>query len=562
MESGVKKTGKTTTTKKTKSKRKQLAPKSQQQEPAQRMVYIPVRQAGVRVTEETALTLGAFWACVRYISESIAMLPCNEFIRNPGGGARRAEGSNVDWLIHYQANPETPALYWREAMVAHACVWGNSYSEIERDLAGRPLWLWQIAPDRVTPYREMDGSLFYEVWNPNGAPPSYIPAADMFHLRGPTFDGIVGYNLAKLAARCIGGGIALEESAANYFANDSTPGGILKSPHRLDEEARKNLRDSWMARHAGPRNRRMIAVLEQGLEWVQSTTDPRDSQMQEQRAMTPAEVCRWFRVPPHKIGDLARATFSNIEQQAIEAVTDCLMPWGCRFEQEANMKLFGRTNRGTHFVKLNFNALLRGDTQSRATFYQQLLDRGIFDINEVRGLEDLNPIGPDGDKRFVQSNMQLLEKAGEEPPPGAAPAQQQDGPPAEPDSDEEPPADQPDQMRAMLAPIIADACRRIVGREMSCLMDAAKRMPDNVEKIREWHRDFLKSQHEYVCKTLSPILATWHEGENLLDTFYGVYCNDATIRQGRIATGTEIDWEPLGDQYARWLMEKYVAQGG
>ncbi len=447
-------------------------------------VWLGSAPAGVRVNEDTALTLGAVFGCVRVVSEDLAALPWGVYERRTGGGRTARPEDPADWLIDVEANPETPAFQFRETLIAHALTWGNGYAEIERDGAGRPAWLWQLTPDRVEPERATPdviraagagltgtapGELVYKVHN-QYANPTYLAAADVFHLRGLGFDGLKGYSVIRLAARSIGVGIAADESTASVYANDSTPGGYLSHKGRLSDPARLNLRKTWQGTHGGPSRRRTIGILEEGMTWEQTALDPEDIQLLQQRQFTPAEVCRWFRVKPHKIADLSRATFSNIEQQSIEHVVDTLLPWGKRLETEANVKLFGRTNRGKKYTKLNYNALLRGDAAARGTFYTTMLDRGIFSVNEVRELEDMNPIGPDGDKRFVQANMQLLEKAGEEPPPPKAPPF--GGPPkAEPSANGEAPPDgkkkAPDgetpaaRMRAALMPLVADGCARL-----------------------------------------------------------------------------------------------------
>src|SRR5262245_36956493 len=403
-----------------------LAPKSPPQQPAgPRLWPLPSRIAGVRVTEDSALTLGSVWACVRVISETLAALPCGVYEYLPTGGRAERHDDPADWLLCCQANPEMSSFVWEETLLAWALTWGNGYAEIERDTAGRPVWLWPLTPDRVYPNRAdvqliqdeglgregiRPGDIVYRVENATTGP-TFLPAANVFHLRGLGYDGLVGYSVIRMAARSIGLGISLEELAANFSANDSTPGGYLKFAGKLSEPARQNLRESWQRVHGGPYRRRTVAILEEGLDWQQAGLPPEDAQLVEQRQATPAEICRWFRVPPHKIADLSRATFSNITDQNEEFVTDCLTPWAVRFEAEANFKLFGRTNRGRRFVRHNFLSLLRGDVEKRSKYYQTMFDRGIFSVNDILRSEDMNPLGPEGDQHFVPLNMQTLAAA-------------------------------------------------------------------------------------------------------------------------------------------------------
>lgn len=480
-----------------------LAAQTDPPEPGDRgpnVLWISTRQAGVTVTEDTALTLGAVWACVRVIAETLAAMPWQAFEARPGGGRLRAADDPADALLHSRANPETPAFFWRETLLAHALTWGNGYAEIERDMAGRPAALWQLTPERVCPERDGRGRLYYDVSNERG-PNVALPPEDVYHLRGLGYDGLVGYSVVRMAARAIGLGIALEETAARFSENDSTPGGLLKHPTRLDERARTNLRDSWNRIHQGPSKRRTVAILEEGMSWEQTGLPPEDAQLLESRQFTPAEICRWFRVPPHKIHDLTRATFSNIEHQSIDFVVDTLLPWATRLEAEADAKLFPLLRRGRRFSRINLLGLLRGDSTARAAFYTALFDRGILSINDVREKEDMNPIGPDGDKRFVPMNMQLLEKAGMEPEPDPEPEPM----PEMPEEPEKPGMDLPAaQMRAALAPVLEEAVGRVERRAAHRLAEARKRVGEDAAALAAWRESFLPEHLAYARAALGP----------------------------------------------------------
>src|SRR5690606_3973761 len=189
------------------------------------------------------------------------------------------------------------------------------------------------------------------------------------------------------------------------------------------EETREQTRREWVRLHGGPGRAHAVAVLDQGLDYSPIAMSNEDAQMIDSRKLSVTEMARWLRVPPHKLYDLERATFSNIEHMSIEFVTDALMPWVNRLEQEANIKLFGFGSQGRLFTKLNVKTLMRGDTAAQLAFISALIDRGVFDVDEAREYLDLNPIGAaaGGKKRFVPLNMQLLEKAGEDPEPPPEP---------------------------------------------------------------------------------------------------------------------------------------------
>lgn len=425
-------------------KQADLAPNTQPANPDEQHTIhtLPVfrKVAGVRVTEDTALTYSAVFACVRVISEDIASLPWHVFeTRKDARGKDRVPKDPADWLLSIQANPETSAYHFRETLIGHALTWGNGYAEIERDNAGRPAWLWQLTPDRVDPARvRSTGELVYDVAN-DRAPNTVLRARDTFHLKGLGFDGLRGYSVINMASRTIGRGLALDETSTHFYENDSTPGGYLKHPGRLSEDAQKQLRENFQNIHQGPKRRRVIGILCEGMEYKQTSIPPEDAQLIQQMQFQPEEICRWFRIMPQKIAHLLRLTFNNVEQLSIDHVTDTLTPWARRLESEGNIKLFGPVNIGRRYTKINFKGRLRGDTAAQTGFYTSMLDRGVFSINDVRELEDANPV-PNGDKRFVPLNMQLLDNAGEQPSLEPSPVSEPT-PPDEQDSEPVPTTD-------------------------------------------------------------------------------------------------------------------------
>lgn len=387
----------------------QAAQRVEQQAPADgpfhssRIIYLPRTEAGVRVTEDVALTYGAVYACTRIIAETVASLSWHVFREMANGGKQRVPG-RAQSMLRDLANPETSAFAWREQMIASALLWGNGFAEIERDGAGRVVNVWQLAPDRVQPDRVRgDGRLVYVVDNRLRGD-TVLEAEDVFHLHGLGFDGITGYSVVRLAARTIGIGLAADKFGGAFYGNGTALSGVLETDEVLKPEERINLHQSWKEMHAGADQAFRPAVLEAGLKWRPLGMPLTDAQFIENRAFQVVEICRWFRVPPHKLADLTRATYSNIEQQSIEFVQDTVMPWAIRLEQEANRKLFGQNREGL-FTKLNLNALLRGDAKSRFDAYASGRQWGWLSANDIRELEDMNPIGSAGDVYLVPVNM-------------------------------------------------------------------------------------------------------------------------------------------------------------
>lgn len=411
-------------------------PRVRQPDPGPRTVQVPLVRAGMHVDHDVALTYSAVYSAVRVIAETIGMLPWRAMRRTPTGRREHVPTSPVEFVLSRQPNPEMSPMVFRTNLIAHALLWGNGYAEIVRDNAGRVAELWPLIPDTVEPKRDREtGEKYYRI-TPYRGETTELSARDVFHLQGLGFDGLAGYSVVSLMAKSIGLALAAEEFGSSLFGNGAMPNSVLKHPGKLGPEAHERLAKSVKDQYSGASNAFRTMILEEGMSWESVGIPPEDAQFLETRKMQVAEIARWFRVPPHKLADLDRATFSNIEHQSREFVVDTLMPWVVRLEQEADRKLFAPRNSGSMYTKIAVNGLMRGDSQARADFYQKMANLGAFSVNDIRELEDLDPIGPEGDKRLVQLNQTTLEKIGEEPEtPDPAP------PMTDNDTDEELPAD-------------------------------------------------------------------------------------------------------------------------
>jgi HK97 family phage portal protein len=376
--------------------------------PTRERVYLPVMQAGVLVNEDTALTFSAFWACVRVISQTIAGLPWGVYQKTAAG--REELDGMVAWLLNNQPNPEMTAFSFREALMAHVLTWGNGYAEIVKDLAGRPSQLWLLAPDRVCPERNQEtGELQYRITNGDGSQ-TFLPPDRILHIHGLGFDGVMGYSPVRMAARALGVGIAQETFAQAFFANGAVFGAIVElptksmSPQQI-EDAEAGLND----KNRGPGKAFSTKVVPQGSKPHQMGMPLQDAEFIAARKFSVVEMCRLMGVPPHKIADLDRSTNNNIEHQGIEFVTDAIVPWAVRLEQEVNVKLIGYRAQGRVYTKLCVSGLMRGDSAARAEYFRTMVSIGAMSINEVRALEELNGIGAAGDAHLVQLNQTTLE---------------------------------------------------------------------------------------------------------------------------------------------------------
>jgi HK97 family phage portal protein len=375
--------------------------------------------SGVRVTPETALQCSAFLACVRVISETVASLPLFVYERLEDGGKQKASGLPLYRLLHTQPNPWQTAMEWREQMTALYLMYGNSYAEIRPGTQGRVSELWPLHPSRMEVERLENGRLRYLYREPDGRQTVYTQD-QIFHLRWLSTDGVLGLQPPTLSRDAIGLARALEAHGSTYFANGARPGIVLESDNPIPVEAAERLRESWERLHRGSDRAHRTAVLPNGVKAKEISGSNEAAQFLETRRFQIEEVARAFRVPAHMIGELTRSTYNNIEVQNTEFVQFCLLPHCRRWESAISRDLIDGDDE-TFFAEHVISGLLRGDHQSRSTYYVSAIQNGWMSVNEVRELENMNPLGPEGDQHLAQLNMTTLDKIGEEPP---APAPQ------------------------------------------------------------------------------------------------------------------------------------------
>lgn len=421
---------------------------------APRVAAVGKTMAGVHVTPDNAVTISTVWACLRYLSQTVAGLPWH-VMRDGSTGAEIVSKNTPDFLIYRRPNREWSSFQFRETLTHWALRWGNGYAEIERDQLGRPFALWPIHPERVCVCRDPDTQeIYYEVTGQSGGVKIEIEAKDMFHLRG-FGEGIVGVNVIDYAAQSLGWARAAQLFGAAFFGNGANISGIVAHKKKLTEPGLKRVKAEFDQLYKGIRNSHGVVHTDTDAEFRKIGLDAKETQLIEVHQFLVEEICRWFGVPPHKVMHLLRATFSNIEHQAIEVVVDSVMPWVKRFEDEADYKLFGDANRQNLYTKMNLRGLLRGDFKSQNEGLEVARRNGVVNTDEWRDLIGMNktPAGVGGDKFVMQSQFTTLEKIGEEPPAPIlppAPAPVDDDVPDDADTAEAHAA--AERIRAMLEP--------------------------------------------------------------------------------------------------------------
>ncbi|MHB1455013.1 MAG: phage portal protein [Saccharofermentanales bacterium] len=365
--------------------------------------------SGKTVNERTAMQTTAVYACVRILAETIASLPLHTY-RYTDKGKDKALDHPLYRLLHSEPNPEMTSFVFRETLMSHLLLWGNAYAQIIRDGRNRVLALYPLLPDRMTVDRTAAGEIIYRYQTDTGM--AILQCHEVLHIPGLGFDGLVGYSPIAMAKNAIGMAIATEEYGAKFFANGANPGGVLEHPGVVKDP--KKVRESWNAVYEGSGNAHRIAVLEEGMKFQTIGIPPDQAQFLETRKFQTEEICRIFRVPPHLVASLDRATFSNIEHQSISFVVHTIRPWLVRIEQSINKSLLMDPEKNEYFVSFVVEGLLRGDYASRMQGYSVGRQNGWLSGNDIRELENLNRIPEElgGDLYLINGNMTKLADAG------------------------------------------------------------------------------------------------------------------------------------------------------
>ncbi len=456
--------------------------------------------AGPSVTESSALRYLPVLACARVLAEDVASLPLITYRRLQPRGKERATEHPLYKLLHTQPNPDQDSFTFRATLQMHAGLWGIGYAEIER-ANGWPVALWPIPPRRVRPMSDAEGQLFYRVTVPSvneGVRPGSVdlPPRDVFRVLWLTLNGVTPLSPVGLAREAIGLGLALSEYGSRFFSNDARPGIVLKHPGTLSDPAYKRLRESFEARHRGLSRSHRVALLEESMDVVTIGVPPEDAQFLETRKYQRSDIATLYRIPPHKIGDLERATFTNIEHQAIEYVVDALRPWLVRWEQAILTQLIPSQEQAMIFAEFLVDGLLRGDTPSRYAAYATAINSGWMSRNDVRVLENMNPA--DGlDDFLVPLNMVPSGSAG----------------PAMGTRQENRSITGRRRVGQSFHRMFVLAAERIIRRERADVLRLAERelgQRDNVSFSRKLD-DFFAEHETFVRREMAPVLLSYAE---------------------------------------------------
>ena len=376
--------------------------------------------SGEQVDEKSAMQIATVYACVRLLAESVAQLPLHLYRVKGDDGQEKAKDHPLYRILYREPNPEMTSFSFWEAVMTHLLLWGNAYAQVVRDGKNSILGLYPLLPENVEIDRTEKGELYYiyhaytdEV--PGETNKDIIFRRDeILHIPGLGFNGLVGFSPIAMMKNALGTTIAVEKYGSSFFKNNGQPLGVLEHPGVLKDP--QKIRDNWMDTYGGPNNAHKIALLEEGMTYKPISLPPEDSQFLSTREFGVEEICRIFRVPPHMVQDLKRATFSNIEHQAIDYVVHTLDPWLVRIEKAIVKDLLVEEEKDDYFPKFNVDGLLRGDYKSRMDGYSVGISTGIISPNEARQKENMPPLPEDegGDYHIVNGTFIRLKDVGQQ----------------------------------------------------------------------------------------------------------------------------------------------------
>lgn len=349
------------------------------------------------VNEEKSLGLSAVFSAVNMISNHLASLPFEILEEMSNGQTKKRNDTQIARLLRKRPNNYTTAFTFQKTLFSYFLLWGNGYARINRNNNFRPTSIHLIHPAYVRPYI-YKGSKYYYITNTG----EKLFDSDMIHIMNMSLNGIEGISVIQQQRENIEVGTSAQRFGKDFFKKGGHVGGTIQVPQELGEDAFKRMKDEYQE-FQGEDNAHKIMLLEGGAEYNKIGIPPEDAQFVETRRFTNEEIARMFNIPNHKINLLENASFSNIEQQSIEYVQDCLLPIAENAEQEFAWKLIFKREQNNYRINKNFDSLLRGDISTRKDYYKTMFDIGVFSQNDILTREGENPI-KNGDRHYIPAN--------------------------------------------------------------------------------------------------------------------------------------------------------------
>lgn len=331
--------------------------------------------SGISINEESSLSIATVYSCVKVLSETMAQMDL-EVVEKIGKTTRANTNHPNYWILHAEPSPYFNRFEWVQSMMAYALLWGNGYSKIIRDRFANVKQFKIIPSWEVVPKITERGKLYYEWQNEKGT--EVILAEDMFHLKNLGTNGIVGLSPIQIQRENLANAIAKINHEGAFYSNGAKASGILMTPGTLGNKEQQNLKNSFEKENSGSKNRFKTIILEEGVKYQQLTIPQNDAQFLESKKFEQTEICGWYRVPPHKVGNLQDANYSNIDAQERSFAKDGIVPWAIRFQQELDRKIFFDAERAKFMSQFNLDDLIKGDMKTRYEAYQMGINAGFL----------------------------------------------------------------------------------------------------------------------------------------------------------------------------------------
>jgi HK97 family phage portal protein len=435
--------------------------------------------AGVIASSDAAMRVAAVYACVRILSDMVGYLPLHVYRRRADDGKDRATDHPIYPLLRRRPNPFQTAIRWRQLGQRHVLLRGNFYNLIVSSTR-RIRELLPLDPDRMTVKLLANGRRGY-LYRPQSGPAQALTQDEVFHVMGFSLDGVTGCSVIEYARESVGRALAEEAYASRFWSQGAGTKGALSTEGKLTKEQREANSEAWKNAQEGWWNAHKVALLEGGLKWLQIGVSPRDAQYLEGRQFSVADVARWFGVPPHMIGDVERTTSwgTGIEQQQLGFLATTMAPWFTLWEQDIDRQLLDDDDEV--FAEFMLDAMVRSDLAARATAQRMYVDGGILSVDEVRIMENRNPLG--GEFATPQRAQNI---GGGGDPATSLPA------PRRPSRNGHPPMPEhvEEDADARARALVVRAAGRAVRREIASIQKWAPRYAGNPAGWREWVCEF------------------------------------------------------------------------
>lgn len=424
--------------------------------------------SGAIVTHESAMRISAVYAAVNILGDGLSQLPCVLYDRLPKDSGKDKSDDPLAWILHDEPNGDQTWVEFAFQMQAWASVRPKAFAEVTWD-RGRVVELKPRHPDRVRTEKLEGGRYRYAYLEDDNRTWRPILRDEMFVVPGkPTLE---------YARESFGLAMAMQRYAARSFSNGIRPAGLIShdAKSEYDDDARDQLKKAIQAEHAGADKAGGILMLPEGLNWTALGMTHEQAELVALSTSSIEDIARWFTIAPYRLAVLKSGTvsYASVEMQSLEFVVYTLMPWVRRWEQAIHRDLI--LDKRGQFAEFLMAALLRGTTKDRYDAYAIARQWGWMSVNDVRRLENLNPIAG-GDVYLQPLNMSpggQLKRVGEETEGGR-----------------------------LLRTLVGDAAGRIVRKEVSAMIKATEKHADDPGAWEQFVRTFYESHGDHVAATI------------------------------------------------------------